>query len=58
MQRPRKTGLGDTGLPENAAIEGRDDGSEEPLLEPVEERLTWRPSEDFVIVFTSSHPDL
>lgn len=25
VHRPRKTGLGDTGLPENAAVEGRDD---------------------------------
>jgi UDP-GlcNAc:undecaprenyl-phosphate GlcNAc-1-phosphate transferase len=34
LHRPRKTGLGDTGLPENAAVEGR---SEEPLDHPEEE---------------------
>jgi UDP-GlcNAc:undecaprenyl-phosphate GlcNAc-1-phosphate transferase len=25
VHRPRKTGLGDTGLPENASLEGRTD---------------------------------
>ena len=31
LNRPPKTGLGDTGLPENAAIEGREDGADEDL---------------------------
>ncbi|WP_210650650.1 MraY family glycosyltransferase [Nocardioides sp. SYSU D00065] len=29
LHRPRKTGLGDTGLPENAAVEGRSDRSDD-----------------------------
>jgi UDP-GlcNAc:undecaprenyl-phosphate GlcNAc-1-phosphate transferase len=37
VQRPRKTGLGDTGLPENATVEGRADDPEDPLLEPVDD---------------------
>ena len=37
VQRPRKTGLGDTGLPENAEVEGRVDDAEDPLLEPRED---------------------
>lgn len=37
VQRPRKTGLGDTGLPENAAVEGRGDEGEDPLLEPMDD---------------------
>jgi UDP-GlcNAc:undecaprenyl-phosphate GlcNAc-1-phosphate transferase len=36
LQRPPKTGLGDTGLPENAAVEGRGDDALDPLLEPDE----------------------
>ncbi len=36
VQRPSKTGLLDTGLPENALVEGRTDGEEDPLLEPVD----------------------
>jgi UDP-GlcNAc:undecaprenyl-phosphate GlcNAc-1-phosphate transferase len=39
VHRPRKTGLGDTGLPENAAVEGRvDDGTEPPAGGPAEGR--------------------
>ena len=34
VQRPRKTGLGDTGLPENASVEGRVEEPEDPMLEP------------------------
>ena len=34
VQRPRKTGLGDTGLPQNAMVEGRVDEPEGPLMEP------------------------
>jgi UDP-GlcNAc:undecaprenyl-phosphate GlcNAc-1-phosphate transferase len=34
LHRPRKTGLGDTGLPENAAVEGR---LEEVVDSPEEE---------------------
>ena len=37
VQRPRKTGLGDTGLPENAEVEGRAEDAEDPLLEPMED---------------------
>ena len=37
VHRPRKTGLGDTGLPENAEVEGRAEDSEDPLLEPMED---------------------
>ncbi|GAA1434834.1 MraY family glycosyltransferase [Mycobacterium cookii] len=36
LHRPRKTGLGDTGLPENAAIEGRHPGDDD-RLEPVDQ---------------------
>jgi UDP-GlcNAc:undecaprenyl-phosphate GlcNAc-1-phosphate transferase len=36
LHRPRKTGLGDTGLPENAAIEGRDPGDDD-RLEPADQ---------------------
>jgi UDP-GlcNAc:undecaprenyl-phosphate GlcNAc-1-phosphate transferase len=37
VHRPRKTGLGDTGLPENAVVEGRVDGPMEgPEEEPAE----------------------
>ena len=36
LHRPRKTGLGDTGLPENASVEGRVEGRvDEPSDEPV-----------------------
>jgi UDP-GlcNAc:undecaprenyl-phosphate GlcNAc-1-phosphate transferase len=35
LHRPRKTGLGDTGLPENASLEGRDEErSDEPVTGP------------------------
>jgi UDP-GlcNAc:undecaprenyl-phosphate GlcNAc-1-phosphate transferase len=37
VQRPRKTGLGDTGLPENATIEGRAEDDGDPLLEPMDD---------------------
>ena len=37
VQRPRKTGLGDTGLPENATIEGRAEDDDDPLLEPMDD---------------------
>ncbi|RYB89760.1 undecaprenyl/decaprenyl-phosphate alpha-N-acetylglucosaminyl 1-phosphate transferase [Nocardioides glacieisoli] len=37
VQRPRKTGLGNTGLPENAEVEGWSEDDEDPLLEPMEE---------------------
>ncbi len=75
VQRPRKTGLGDTGLPENAEVEGRVDDARGPAarapggpgrprgaglpgsLTRRGEGLGWRPRQDFVIVFTSSHPD-
>ena len=36
LHRPPKTGLGDTGLPENALVEGRPAGAEESLAEPAE----------------------
>ncbi|MBL0749529.1 MraY family glycosyltransferase [Nocardioides baculatus] len=42
VQRPRKTGLGNTGLPENAEVEGRVDDAEDPLLEPMEDPATGR----------------
>ena len=35
LHRPPKTGLGDTGLPENAVIEGRDPGDDD-RLEPAD----------------------
>ena len=35
LHRPRKTGLGDTGLPENASVEGRVEGhADEPVPGP------------------------
>ncbi|MBS2938761.1 undecaprenyl/decaprenyl-phosphate alpha-N-acetylglucosaminyl 1-phosphate transferase [Nocardioides sp. J2M5] len=34
VHRPRKTGLGDTGLPENAVVEGREDLEEGPVSGP------------------------
>ena len=37
VNRPRKTGLGDAGLPENASVEGRTDEPEDPLLEPMDD---------------------
>jgi UDP-GlcNAc:undecaprenyl-phosphate GlcNAc-1-phosphate transferase len=33
VHRPRKTGLGNTGLPENAAVEGRDEGADDEALD-------------------------
>ena len=33
LHRPRKTGLGDTGLPENAVVEGRVDAPDEASSE-------------------------
>ncbi|MCF6379721.1 undecaprenyl/decaprenyl-phosphate alpha-N-acetylglucosaminyl 1-phosphate transferase [Nocardioides KLBMP 9356] len=37
VQRPRKTGLGDTGLPENAEVEGRLEDPVDPALEPMDD---------------------
>jgi UDP-GlcNAc:undecaprenyl-phosphate GlcNAc-1-phosphate transferase len=36
VHRPRKTGLGDTGLPENDAVEGRDTPDEDVRLAPTD----------------------
>jgi UDP-GlcNAc:undecaprenyl-phosphate GlcNAc-1-phosphate transferase len=43
LHRPRKTGLGDTGLPENAVIEGRDPADDE-RLEPADSSGPYGPS--------------
>ena len=43
VQRPRKTGLGDTGLPENASVEGRAETSGDALLEPMDEPVERSP---------------
>ena len=36
VHRPRKTGLGNTGLPENAAVEGRDEAADDDAHDEVE----------------------
>ena len=38
LHRPPKTGLGDTGLPENAVPEGRVDEPDEPGVQPASTR--------------------
>ena len=43
VQRPRKTGLGDTGLPENASVEGRGETSDGALLEPMDDPVERSP---------------
>ena len=45
LNRPRKTGLGDTGLPENASVEGRDDAADDASAQEPAADLTAAPEE-------------
>ena len=48
LNRPRKTGLGDTGLPENASVEGRDDAADDASAQEPAADLTAAPEEGVV----------
>ena len=48
LNRPRKTGLGDTGLPENASVEGRDDAADDASAQEPAADLTVAPEEGVV----------
>ena len=48
LNRPRKTGLGDTGLPEYASVEGRDDAADDASAQEPAADLTVAPEEGVV----------